>query len=85
MTNETYHNSIEYAFDLLEHFYKLHENMILCVGKENIKIYIPTEIFSLLKHIDTNGKTVFPETFHGIKLAVYTGSTIIFALKEDKR
>ena len=85
MSNESYHNSIEYAFDLLEHFYQLHHNMILCVGADNLIIYIPNEIFSLLKHIDSEGKTVYPKNFRSIKLMPYTGSIIIFALKEDRR
>lgn len=85
MNNEGYHNSIEYAFDLLEHFYQLHHNMILIVGADNLIIYIPNEIFSLLKHIDSEGKTVYPKNFRGIKLMAYTGSIIIFALKEDRR
>lgn len=85
MSNEGYHNSIEYAFDLLEHFYQLHHNMILIVGAENLKIYLPSEIFALLKHITPEGKATYPDKFKGITLSVYTGSTIIFALKEDKR
>lgn len=80
-----YTESAEYAFDLLEHFYQLHHNMILCVGKENLIIYIPEKIYALLVCIDEKGKKSFPTTFREIKIQVYTGSTIIFALKEDKR
>ena len=65
--------------------YNFHHNMILIVGAENLKIYLPSEIFALLKHITPEGKTVYPEKFKGITLSVYTGSMIIFALKEDKR
>lgn len=42
-----YKDTAEYAFDLMEHFYNIHENQILSLGKENIIVYVPEEIIKL--------------------------------------
>ena len=81
----SYSETAEYAFDLLEHFYHLHENQVLSLGKENIMILIPDRIFALLQAKDVNGNIDFPTKFKDIQLHVYTGSSIVFALKEVRR
>lgn len=81
----SYAESVDYAYDLLEHFYNLYENQILSLGKENIKIMIPDKIFALLQAKDKDGNIDFPVKFKGIDLQVYTGSIIIFALKEVRK
>lgn len=80
----SYKQSAEYAFDLLEHFYNKHHNQILSIGKENIFILIPTEIYNLLESKDENNISHFPIAFRKIKIEEYPGSRILFCLKEDK-
>ena len=79
-----YKDTSEYAFDLLEFYYQSHQNQILSLGKESIKILIPFAIFALLKSTDVKENTTFPEMFRDITLQVYDGKSIIFALKEVK-
>ena len=77
-----YKDTCEYAFDLLDHYYQLHHNQILSLGKDNLQIMIPETIFALLKAKDSMDKTMFPIQFKGIDIQVYNGSFILFALKE---
>lgn len=77
-----YKDTAEYAFDLLDHYYKLHSNQILCLGKDNLQIMIPETIYALLKAKDLKETTMFPTQFKGIDIQVYNGSFILFALKE---
>ena len=80
----SYKQSAEYAFDVLEHFYNIHHNQILSLGKENIFILIPTEIYNLLEAKDENKISHFPIAFRDIKIEEYSGSRILFCLKEVK-
>ena len=80
-----YSETSEYAYGLLEHFYHLHENQILILGKENLRIMMPDRIFALLQAKDNDGNIDFPVKFKDIDLQVYTGSSIIFALKEVRK
>lgn len=78
----SYKQTAEYAFDVLEHFYNIHHNQILSLGKDNIFILIPTEIYNLLEAKDSENVSHFPLTFKGIEIGVYSGSIILFCLKE---
>lgn len=80
----SYKQTAEYAFDVLEHFYNIHHNQILSLGKENIFILLPTEIYNLLEAKDEYHISHFPITFRDIKLEEYSGSRILFCLKEVK-
>lgn len=84
----SYKETAEYAFDLMEHFYKLHENQILCLGAANLKVMVPTEIYNLLevKNKETEKMNVkaFPARYRKMDMYSYPGSTILFALKEIK-
>ena len=79
-----YTETIEYAYDLLDHFYRIHKNQILCLGESQLTIMCPGEIYYLLKGVTKEGEAVFPQKFKGIELKSYSGSYIIFALKEIK-
>ena len=80
----SYKQTAEYAFDVLEHFYNIHENQILSLGKKNIFIMLPAEIYNLLEAKDKKGNCTFPAKFRDIQLESYTGSRILFCLKEVK-
>lgn len=80
-----YKQTAEYAFDLLDHFYRIHENQILSLGKENLFILIPTEIYNLLEVKDKNNISSFPIAFRNIKVEEYSGSRILFCLKEVRK
>ncbi len=84
MTMNNYKQTAEYAFDVLEHFYHIHQNQILSLGKENLFILIPTEIYRLLEVKDNNNISSFPIAFRNIKIEEYSGSRILFCLKEVK-
>lgn len=87
MNNVPYKESFEYAFDILDHFYHIHQNMILTIGKENLIIYFPAELFALLKMVDKKDKTKisFLQKFRDIDIEMYSGSKVIFGLKEIKK
>lgn len=87
MNNVSYKESFEYAFDILDHFYRIHKNMILVIGEANLIIYFPAELFALLKMVDKNDKTKisFLQSFRGIDIEMYSGSKVIFGLKEMKK
>lgn len=80
----SYKQTAEYAFDVLEHFYNIHHNQILSLGKENVFILLPTEIYNLLEAKDDKHVSQFPIAFRDIKLEEYSGSRILFCLKEVK-
>lgn len=80
----SYKQTAEYAFDILDHFYRIHENQILSLGKENLFILIPTEIYNLLEVKDNEDVSSFPIAFRNIKVEEYPGSRILFCLKEVK-
>lgn len=86
MNNVPYKESFEYAFDILDHFYRIHKNMILIIGEGNLIIYFPAEIYALLKMVDKKDKTKisFLQNFKGIDIEMYPGSKVIFGLKEIK-
>ena len=44
-----YKKTAEYAFDILEHFYKLHKDDIEQIGKDKITVMLPLEIYKLLE------------------------------------
>lgn len=52
MNNVPYKESFEYAFDILDHFYHIHKNMILVIGEANLIIYFPAELYALLKMVN---------------------------------
>lgn len=84
MNNVPYKESFEYAFDILDHFYHIHKNMILVIGEANLIIYFPAELFALLKMVDKKDseKISFLQNFRGIDIEMYSGSKVIFGLKE---
>lgn len=77
-----YKDTPEYAFDLLEHFYNIHENQILSLGKENIVVYVPEEIMNLLECENSKGEISHPVRYRKMEMKSYKGSNILFALKE---
>ena len=78
-----YKQTAEYAYDLLMHFYHIHENQIRLVGTDNIKILCPTEILSLLECKNVYNELFLPDKFMKMDLRAYSGSTILFVLKEN--
>lgn len=85
MNNVPYKESFEYAFDILDHFYGIHKNMILIIGEANLIIYFPAELFALLKMVNKKtGDVSFLHQFKGIDIELYSGSKVIFGLKEIK-
>lgn len=84
MTMNNYKQTTEYAFDVLDHFYRIHENQILSLGKENLFLLIPSEIYRLLEVKDNKDISSFPIAFRDIKIEEYSGSRILFCLKEVK-
>lgn len=86
MNNVSYKESFEYAFDILEHFYGIHKNMILVIGEANLIIYFPAELYALLKMVNKKtGDVTFLQNFKGIDIELYSGSKVIFGLKEIKK
>ena len=79
----SYKQSAEYAFDVLEHFYNIHHNQILSLGADNIFILLPEEIYKLLEAKDKKGNSIFPTKFKNIKLESYSGSRILFCLRRS--
>ena len=79
-----YKDTAEYAFDLMEHFYNIHENQILSLGKENIIVYVPEEIIKLLECKTKEGKITYPDHYRKMEMKSYKESKILFALKEVK-
>lgn len=77
-----YKDTAEYAFDLMEHFYNIHENQILSLGKENIVVYVPEEIMNLLECKNSKGEISHPDKYRKMEMKSYKGSNILFALKE---
>lgn len=84
MTMNNYKQTAEYAFDVLDHFYRIHENQILSLGKENLFLLIPSEIYRLLEVKDNKDISSFPIAFRDIKIEEYSGLRILFCLKEVK-
>lgn len=79
-----YKETVEYAYDLLEHFYKLNVQIISEIGTENIEVHVPQEIYELLKceNIRT-GEIYYPTQFRHIDIVPLTStSTITFVKKQ---
>lgn len=76
-----YKQTAEYAYDLLEHFYKKHLDQIRIIGVNNITILCPSEILSLLE-VRYTDKVILPDKFRKMDIRSYSGSTILFVLKE---
>lgn len=78
-----YKETFEYAFDLLDHFYRINILFIEEHDKNDIEIHVPTEIYKLLACRERGtGTIVFPPKFKGIDLVQYDGSTIEYVEKQ---
>lgn len=78
-----YKKTSEYAYDLLNHFYKLHFDQIKALGEENILILCPNEIFLLLAALEPfTQEVIYPTKFMKIDIKAYSGTSILFVLKE---
>lgn len=81
-----YTQTSEYAFDLLEHFYNIHKEQIDLVGKDNIEIYVPTEIYELLAFKEyKSDKIKYPKAYRKMPIHRWDCGCLIFALIEPKR
>lgn len=86
MEYRTYKQTCEYCYDLMEHFYQIHKDQITLIGKDNVMIFVPAELYELLACEDYKTKQIYyPKRFREIDFYSYHGSAIIFALKEPKR
>ena len=79
-----YKETAEYANDLMEHFYNIHSNQILILGKEHFYMLVPREILHLLEYKTKDGQIKVPECFKKIPMKEYSGSEILFVLREVK-
>ena len=81
-----YKETAEYAFDLMEHFYKLNILFVEENGKENIEILVPQEIYNLLECRDRKtGEITHPTHYRKMPMIPYEGSTLDFVLKKHKK
>lgn len=81
----TYKKTSEYAYDLLMHFYNLHASQISKLGEENLEILMPNEIFELLAAmLPITKEVIYPSKFMKIDIKAYSGTSILFVLKEIK-
>lgn len=81
-----YKETAEYAFDLMEHFYKLNILFVEENGKENIEILVPQEIYNLLACKDMKtGKITYPKRYRKMDMIPYEGTSLDFVLKKHKK
>lgn len=80
-----YKETAECAFDLMEHFYRIHKEQIDILGADKFDVYVPSEILNLLECRDRITKKItYPIRYRKMTIISYEGSEILFALKEIK-
>ena len=78
-----YKQTVEYAYDLLEHFYNINILYLETNGIDKVEMLVPNEIYELLKAKDKKTKEIiYPHSFKGVTLTPYEGSSIDFVLKK---
>ena len=81
-----YKQTAEYAFDLMEHFYKLNILFVEENGEENIEVLVPQEIYELLACRDKKtGGITYPTRYRKMDIIPYEGTTLDFVLKSKKK
>lgn len=81
-----YKQTAEYAFDLIEHFYKLNILFVEENGEENIEVLVPQEIYELLACRDKKtGGITYPTHYRKMDIIPYEGTTLDFVLKSKKK
>ena len=77
-----YKQTAEYAYDLITHFYNLRREWVQKVGKDNVKIVLPTEIYHLLGK-RSGDNIVYPVIYNGMELEPSDNvSNVIFCYKD---
>lgn len=78
-----YKETVEYAFDLLEHFYNINILFVEENGVENIEVLVPEEIHHLLACKDSKtGQITYPTRYRKMDIVPYEGTSIDFVLKK---